>query len=291
LRLGGINGRVEATGRGVFYGLQEACAITEDMKALGLTPGLNGKRAVVQGLGNVGYYTAKFLQEEGGADIIGIVEYEGAISKPSGIDVEELMAYRRETGSILNFPGAINLAHRDVGLELECDILVPAALESVITDDNAPRIKAKIIAEGANGPITADASAFLAEKGVLILPDAYVNGGGVVVSYFEWLKNLSHVRFGRMDRRFEEKSNLGLLKAIEQTTGKQFNSDEASTYAKGPGELDLVRSGLEDTMISGYHEIREILKRNNGVIDLRTASFINAIDKIAECYQDMGIFP
>jgi len=288
---GGISGRVEATGRGVFFGLREVCSIAEDMRGIGLDPGLEGKRVVVQGLGNVGYHAAKFLHEEGGAVIVGAVEYEGAISKPDGIDVETLMEHRRETGSILDFPGAENLSDRDLGLELDCDILVPAALENAITMANAPRIKAKIVAEAANGPTSSEASDHLFERGIMVLPDAYINAGGVTVSYFEWLKNLEHVRFGRMEKRFEEASARQLLTAIEGATGRTFTDREVATYAKGADEIDLVNSGLEETMIESYHGIRDIAHRIDGAVDLRTASMIDAIDKVALAYRDRGIFP
>jgi len=288
---GGIHGRTEATGRGVFFGLREACSLTDDMRQLGLEPGLEGKRVVVQGLGNVGYHAAKFLQEEGGALIVGAVEYEGAISDPRGIDVERLMAHRRETGSILHFPGATDLPTRDQGLELECDILVPAALENAITMDNAPRIRTRIIAEAANGPVSADAGTHLFERGVMILPDAYINAGGVTVSYFEWLKNLSHVRFGRMEKRFEEKTNRQILEAVQVSTGRSFSEEEIRGLTHGPDEIDLVNSGLEQTMVEAYHEIRETRARLGAGVDLRTASMVVAIDKVAAAYQNRGIFP
>jgi glutamate dehydrogenase (NAD(P)+) len=288
---GGIQGRAEATGRGVFYGIQEVCSIAEDMRALGLSPRLEGKRVVIQGLGNVGYHAAKFLQEDGGAVIVGAIEYEGAISKPDGIVIEDLMAHRRETGSILGFPGAQDLEQREQGLELDCDILVPAALENAITMQNAPRIRAKIVAEAANGPTSSDASSYLYERGTLVVPDAYLNAGGVTVSYFEWLKNLSHVRFGRMEKRFEERSARQMLLAMEQATGRTFSDKQNSSLAKGPDEIDLVNSGLEETMIQAYHEIREIKKRHGEQVDLRMASMIDAIDKIALAYSDRGIFP
>ncbi|MBW1687656.1 MAG: Glu/Leu/Phe/Val dehydrogenase [Deltaproteobacteria bacterium] len=288
---GGIQGRAEATGRGVFYGIREMCCIAEDMRALGLSPLIDGKRVVIQGLGNVGYHAAKFLQEDGGAVIVGVSEYEGAISKPDGIVIEDLMAHRRETGSILGFPGAENIEQREQGLELECDILVPAALENAITMENAPSIKAKIIAEAANGPISSDASSYFYDRGTLVLPDAYINAGGVTVSYFEWLKNLSHVRFGRMEKRFEERSAREMLLAMEKTTGRTFSHEESSNLARGPEEIDLVNSGLEETMIQAYHEIREIKKRHDGQMDLRMASMLAAIDKIALAYADRGIFP
>jgi glutamate dehydrogenase (NAD(P)+) len=288
---GGIQGRTEATGRGVFYGLREVCSVAEDMTAVGLEPGLEGKHVVVQGLGNVGYHAAKFLQEDGGASIVGAVEYEGSISKPDGIDVEALMAHRRETGSIMGFEGATDLPSRDVGLELDCDILIPAALENAITMDNAPRLKAKIIAEAANGPVTSEASEYLYQRGVMVLPDAYINAGGVTVSYFEWLKNLEHVRFGRMEKRFEESAARRMLNAIQEATGTAFSDDKISEYAMGADEIDLVNSGLEETMIEAYHGIRNIRTRLDGKVDLRIASMINAIDKIALAYTDRGIFP
>jgi glutamate dehydrogenase (NAD(P)+) len=288
---GGIQGRVEATGRGVFFGLREVCSIGEDMRELGLTAGIEGKRVVVQGLGNVGYHAAKFLQEDGGAVIVGAVEYEGAISKPSGIDVEALMAHRRESGSILGFDGATDLETREDGLELDCDILVPAALENAITEENAPRIKAKIIAEAANGPTTSAASDHLYERGIMVLPDAFINAGGVTVSYFEWLKNLEHVRFGRMEKRFDEQSTRNLLTAVEKATGRVFSDQEINRVARGADEIDLVNSGLEETMIEAYHGIRDIQKSADGALDLRAASMIDAINKVALAYMDRGIFP
>jgi len=289
LAQGGIRGRNEATGRGVAIAAREACSVAEDMKALGLTAGLAGKRVVVQGLGNVGYHAALFLQEYG-AVIVGLLEFEGAIHNPNGLDVPSVVKHRSESGSILNYPGATNIQNSAEGLELDCDILVPAALENQITAENAPRIKAKMIVEGANGPTTSRASELLSEKGVLILPDHYANAGGVLVSYFEWLKNLSHVRFGRLERRFEEKAYSGLLDAITSTTGKQFSDDDRRNIAHGAEELDLVNSGLEDTMTISYHRLWEIRKKHPGT-DLRTAAFLDAIDKIAVCYQDLGIFP
>jgi glutamate dehydrogenase (NAD(P)+) len=287
---GGIDGRTEATGRGVFYALREICSHGEEMRPLGLSPGLEGKRVVVQGLGNVGYHAAKYLEEDGGAVIVGLVEYEGAIFNPDGIIVEDLMAHRRESGSLLDFPGAENLEDRDLGLELDCEILVPAALENAITMDNASRIQASIIAEAANGPVSAEASVHLHDRGVRVIPDAFINAGGVTVSYFEWLKNLQHVRFGRMEKRFEESSARQILNAIEKATGTTFSERELTEFARGADEIDLVNSGLEETMIKAYHEIRTIQNHHAG-IDLRTASMISAIDKIALAYEDRGIFP
>jgi len=287
---GGIMGRTEATGRGIVYGLQEVCSYADDMKRLGLSPGLEGKRAVVQGLGNVGFHAAKFLQESG-ALLVGLAEHEGAIWSERGLDLERVVAHRKETGSILGFPGAKDLPTGAAALELECDILVPAALENQITLENVDRVRAKILAEGANGPTTAEADERLTARGVLIVPDIYLNAGGVVVSYFEWLKNLSHVRFGRMQKRFEEESNRRLLKAVEQLTARTFPAAELEAAARGASELDLVNSGLEESMVSAYRDIRELRSRHGGAVDLRTAAFIGAIDKIAAAYEEMGIFP
>lgn len=286
---GGIRGRREATGRGVFFGIREACSIAEDMKALGLTPGLDGKRVVVQGLGNVGYHAAKFLQE-GGCVIVGIAEYEGAIYNPKGLDVDDVFKHRKETRSILSFPGATNIPNSLEALELECDILVPAALENQITEANAGRIKARIIGEGANGPTTAEAEEILRKRGIMVLPDMYLNAGGVTVSYFEWLKNLQHVRMGRLGKRFTETSTRQIITTIEQITKHTLTDKEKEKLTRGPDEEDLVNSGLEDTMIVAYHQVRETWKQHPG-IDLRTAAFINAINKIATSYFELGIFP
>jgi glutamate dehydrogenase (NAD(P)+) len=287
---GGIRGRTEATGRGVFYGIREACDHGDDMKALGLSRGLDGKRIVVQGLGNVGYHAAKFLQE-GGAVIVGLAEYEGAIHDPKGLDVDAVIAHRAESGSILDYPGAENIVESIKALELDCDVLIPAALENQITAENAPRVQAKIIGEAANGPTTAEADAMFRERNVMVLPDTFLNAGGVTVSYFEWLKNLSHVRFGRMQKRFEQGAYRRLLQAMERVTGKQFSEAEMDDFTRGASEEDLVNSGLEETMIQAFEQIRAVRSLHGGKIDLRTAAFVSAIDKIAASYLHLGIFP
>lgn len=287
---GGVRGRTEATGRGVFFGIRQACSHEEDMKKLGLEAGIEGKTCVVQGLGNVGYHAAKFLSEAG-AKVICITEYEGAIYNPKGLDIVALKEYRQENESIIGFPGSTKLNSREEGLEFECDILVPAALENVITPENAGRIKAKIIGEAANGPITSDANDELFNRGILILPDLYLNAGGVTVSYFEWIKNLSHMRFGRMDKRHEQAANTKALEIMEHLTGKKVDHSLYSQYAKGAEEEELVNSGLEETMITSYEKVREVYRTHNGKIDLRTAAFVEAIKKIGTFYLDMGIFP
>jgi glutamate dehydrogenase (NAD(P)+) len=287
---GGVRGRTEATGLGVYYGIRELCNVPEDMKNLGLSTGLAGKKVVVQGLGNVGYYAAKYFQNAG-ALLVGLAEYEGAISNPNGLDLEKVITHRKETGSILNFPGAENIPVSAHALELECDILIPAALEAVIHGGNAANIKAKIVGEAANGPLTPDADVILNQKGVIIVPDMYLNAGGVTVSYFEWLKNLSHVRYGRLEKRFSENMYGEIVHAMESMTGKRVTEMERKVLLHGPDEVDLVYSGLEDTMITSYHEIREALKSYSGVEDMRTAAFICSINKVGSAYEELGIFP
>jgi glutamate dehydrogenase (NAD(P)+) len=286
---GGVRGRREATGRGLFYALREACSRPADMKRLGLSTGLDGKRVVVQGLGNVGYHAAKFCRE-GGAVLVAIAEREGAITSDKGLNEEEVFNHRRQRGSILDFPGATNIPNTGDALELECDVLLPAALEGVFTAANAPKVRAKIILEGANGPTTPEADPIFREKGILVIPDIYANAGGVTVSYFEWVKNLSHVRFGRMSKRHEMANELSMLRTIEKATGHTFNDAERASLAKGPDEQDLVNSGLEETMISAYQELVDT-KERHGVPDLRIAAFLNALNKVARSYMELGIFP
>ncbi|MEM9834845.1 MAG: Glu/Leu/Phe/Val dehydrogenase, partial [Bacteroidota bacterium] len=287
--LHGIRGRTEATGRGVFYGIRTAVCVTEDMKNLGMEPGVEGKRIIVQGLGNVGYYSAKYLQESG-AIITGIAEYNGGIYDPNGLDVEQVHQLKREKGSILGYQGAKDVPNSIELLEYDCDILIPAALENQITAENAPRIKAKMIGEAANGPVTTEAANILQEKGVRILPDFYLNAGGVTVSYFEWLKNLSHVAFGRMDKRYEELTNRGMVTAMEEITGHQLSEVQRSALVRGAGEIDIVNSGLEETMMNAYYTIWEIMQtKETG--SLRIASFISSIEKITSAYISRGIFP
>jgi glutamate dehydrogenase (NAD(P)+) len=287
---GGVRGRTEATGLGVFFGLREVCNMPEVMQKLGLEIGVKGKRVVVQGLGNVGYHSAKFFRESG-ALVVGLAEYEGAIFNADGLNEEEVFQHRKATGSILNFPGATNLVKNTDALELDCDILIPAALENVINGENAPRIKAKIIGEAANGPCTPDADEVFQQKGILCVPDMYLNAGGVTVSYFEWLKNLSHVRYGRMEKRFTENLNTHILSQIETLTGKKVEEGERAFIMHGPEEVDLVHSGLEESMITATREIMAIWNANPAIPDMRTAAYVNAINKVATSYEELGIFP
>ncbi len=287
---GGVRGRREATGLGVFYGLREVCNMTDVMSKIGLETGVEGKRVVVQGLGNVGYHTAVFFQQAG-AKIVGLAEYEGAIWNNDGFDVDTVFNHRKLSGSILNFPGARNFDSTDEALEMECDILIPAALENVVNATNAPRIKAKIIGEAANGPLTPEADEEFIRRNVLVVPDMYLNAGGVTVSYFEWLKNLSHVRYGRMEKRFTENMNNHILGQIEELTSKQVSAKERDFIMHGAEEVDLVRSGLEETMITATREIMEIWKSNPTIPDMRTAAYVCAINKVGTSYAELGIFP
>lgn len=288
--LNGIRGRTEATGRGVFFGLREALNSKEDMKKLGLSTGVEGKTIIIQGLGNVGYHSAKYFYDAG-AIIVGVTELEGTVSNEKGLNIYELMKFRKETGSILGFPGAKSSKDSSAGIELPCDILIPAALENQIHEGNAANIQAKIIGEAANGPVTPGAQKILLKKNVLIVPDLFLNAGGVTVSYFEWLKNLSHVRFGRMDKRFTQYSNENMIQTVEKLTNKTVSLKEKQIITRGADEIDLVDSGLEETMVNAYNEVREIWKKNKNVQDMRSAAFICAINKVAAAYISMGIFP
>jgi len=288
--LHGIRGRKEATGRGVAYAVRECVGVAEDMEKIGLKAGLGDKRVIVQGLGNVGYHSAKFLAEFG-ATIVGLCEYEGAIYNANGLNVDEVFAHRKNTGSILGFPGATDFKNSMEGLEQDCDILVPAALENQFTEYNIRNIKAKIIAEGANGPTTPEAEAIFTEMGGIIIPDMYCNAGGVTVSYFEWLKNLSHVAFGRMENRYAANSNANLIATLENLTGKTILPEHRLMIVKGASEIELVNSGLEDTMIHSYHEIRETRMVKPDTKTLRTAAFVYSIDKIAVSYMNLGVWP
>jgi glutamate dehydrogenase (NAD(P)+) len=287
---GGVRGRKEATGLGVFFGIREVCSMPEVMQKLGLSTGVEGKTIVVQGLGNVGYHSAKFFREHG-SKIVAIAEYEGAIYSAEGLNEEDVFQHRKKTGSILNFPGAQNLTNSNDALETACDILIPAALENVINADNAPRVKAKIIGEAANGPLTPEADEIFAAKNILVVPDMYLNAGGVTVSYFEWLKNLSHVRYGRMEKRFTENLNSHILAQIESLTEKKVTDSERKFIMHGPEEVDLVHSGLEETMITATREIMEIWKNNPEIPDMRTAAYVCAINKVGTSYAELGIFP
>jgi glutamate dehydrogenase (NAD(P)+) len=287
---GGINGRIEATGRGVQYAIREFFRHAEDVSKAKLSPGIEGQRIVIQGLGNVGYHAAKFLSEDDGAKIIAVIERDGALMNDDGIDIENLHQHIIEHRTIKNFPGAQFEQDGKAVLELECDILIPAALEGQITLENAPRIQAKLIVEAANGPLTYGADEILNKKGTIIIPDAYANAGGVTVSYFEWIRNISHIRFGRMRRRHDEQRGVELAEILEKVTNASVDDNCRGTITRGTDELDLVRSGLDDTMRLAYQQIRETMLEDDRIHDLRTASYVTSIRKIARSYLDIGVF-
>ncbi|PZQ99146.1 MAG: glutamate dehydrogenase [Cereibacter sphaeroides] len=294
LNAGGIQGRVEATGRGVQYALREFFRHPEDAARARLSGGIDGKRIIVQGLGNVGYHAAKFLSEEDGGIITAIIERDGAVQSDQGLDVEDVYQWIRKTGSIKDYPGATNVPGGAALLEADCDILIPAAMEGVIHKDNAERIKAPLIIEAANGPITYSADEILRQKGTLIIPDMYANAGGVTVSYFEWVKNLSHIRFGRMQRRAEEARHQLLITELERLSadkglGWTLAPGFKDSYLRGAGELELVRSGLDDTMRGAYQAMREIWHGRNDVHDLRVAAYIVSISRVAATYVSKGL--
>ena len=289
VEMGGIHGRTEATGRGVQYGLQEFFRHAGDVKRANMEGGLEGKTMIVQGLGNVGFHAAKFLTEEDGVKVTAIIERDGAIINDAGLDIESVHHHRLENGGVKGFPNSEHVEDGHSILEKECNILLPAALESQITQENADRIKSNLIAEAANGPVTYGADQILREKGIVIIPDAYLNAGGVTVSYFEWIKNLSHIRFGRMERRYEEAQSRGLVSAIEEATGRTLSDSTKESLVSGPDEIDLVRSGLDDTMRGAYNRIRDIYLERDKVVDLRTAAFVLAIEQIADSYKSMEL--
>lgn len=286
----GIPGRRQATGLGVYYGIRSLLEDEEEMKALGMNVGTQGKRVIVQGLGNVGYYAAWYLQHEGGAAVTGIAEREGGIFNADGLDVEAVFTHRRETGSILNFPGAENVPNGLDLLERDCDVLVPAALENQITGSNAGKIQAKVVAEAANGPVDFEAEVILRERGVVMLPDLFLNAGGVTVSYFEWLKNKAGVSFDRMISRHEELVKRELIEEMERLTGTKVPAERLPRLIHGPREEELVVAALEQSMMTAYERIQRF-RRERELPDMRTASFLLALERVADSYSQHGIFP
>lgn len=284
---GGIRGRVEATGRGIQYALQEAFRHPKDIEWSGLSGSLKGKRIIVQGLGNVGYHAAQFLSQEDGAIIVGVMERDGAVVDENGIDIDGLHKFIHDNGGVKGYNGYTPDSHSV--LTMDCDIFIPAAMESIITADNADEIKANIIIEAANGPVTFTANEMLRDRNCLIIPDLYANAGGVTVSYFEWVKNIGHIRFGRMQRRQHERQTLGMVDAIEEMVGMKFPQDKLEKIIEGPTELDLVRSGLDDVMREGYQVISEKWSSDARIPDLRTAAMMIAIERIRDSYSSLGI--
>ena len=285
----GIPGRDEATGLGCAFALREALSHRGDCAALGLSTGIAGKRVVVQGFGNVGYHAARTLAERG-AVIVGVGVHDEAIHAPDGLDPVALAQHRRDSGSFAGFPNATLLSHPRAVLELDCDVLVPAALERQITRENAPRIRAKVVAEAANGPVTPDAEHILHDRGVLVLPDIYANAGGVVVSYFEWVKNLGHMSFERVRRRYQQMSNARTVHMIETMTGRAVDDADRAALCHAPDEVDFVRTALDDTMSTAWNRIREQWKRRD-LPDVRISAYLIAIELVGESYVSQGIYP
>lgn len=284
---GGVRGRNEATGLGVYYGVREFLGYSEVQESTGLNGKIAGSRIIIQGFGNVGYWAAKFFEQHG-AKVIAISEYESAVVNEQGLNIQSLLEYRKSTGSFIGYTGAkVIEKNPSQVMEMDCDILIPAALEQQITRENCHRIKAKLIGEGANGPLTPFAHEHLTKRGVVVIPDMLLNAGGVTVSYFEWLKNLSHVRFGRMNKRWDERGRSSFLQILEDRLGRQLNENERKSLTSGADETDLVYSGLEDTMIQACLETRNTAREQR--VDHRTAAFMNAIRKIASAHLGSGI--
>jgi glutamate dehydrogenase (NAD(P)+) len=292
---GGIQGRVEATGRGVQFALRAFFRHPEDAAKAGLSGGLEGKRVIVHGLGNVGFHAAKFLSEEDGARIIAVIERDGAVANPAGLDIAALRAWMdAHGGAVAGFPGGTFTAEGAAMLEASCDILIPAAQEGVIHRGNAGAIRAPLILEAANGPVTFAADEILRARGCVIIPDLYANAGGVTVSYFEWVKNLSHIRFGRMQRRAEEARSRLLVEELERLSADQglgwtLSADFKARFLEGSDELALVRSGLDDTMRGAYQAMRALWHDGSGVADLRMAAYMVAIGRVAQSYRSKGL--
>jgi glutamate dehydrogenase (NAD(P)+) len=294
INAGGIKGRVEATGRGVQYAIREFFRHPEDYKLAGLSKGIEGKRIIVQGLGNVGYHAALFLSTEDGAKITGIAERDGGLYHEDGLAVQKVYDWIRNHGGVKGYPDATFVENGANLLEEDCDILIPAALEGTINLENAARIRAPLIVEAANGPITFGADEILRKRGIIIIPDMYANAGGVTVSYFEWVKNLSHIRFGRMQRRQEESRHQLIVDELERLSedtgvGWTLAPGFKERYLRGAGELELVRSGLDDTMRDAYQSMREVWHGRDDVHDLRVAAYIVAISRVAASYRAKGL--
>ena len=294
LNAGGISGRVEATGRGIQYALRAFFNHRDDMKKAKLKGTLAGKKIIVQGLGNVGYHAALFLSTEDDALITSIIEKDGMLVNAKGLNVQRVYEHLTEHGNLIDCNEGKFIQESENGLEQDCDIIIPAAIEGVINLNNAENIKASLVIEAANGPITAPADEILNKRGVVIIPDMYANAGGVTVSYFEWVKNLSHIRFGRMRRRQEETRNSLLVKELNRILKAsglktRLSNEFIKKYSEGAGEIELVRSGLDDTMVNAYQAMSEVWNSRDDVDSLRLAAYLLSIERIASTYHAKGL--
>ncbi len=286
---GGVDGRTEATGRGVQYAIREFFRHPEHVARTGLSADLRGKRVIVQGLGNVGYHAAKFLSEEDGCKIVAVIERDGALRSKDGLSIEDLRRHILTYGKVAGFDGAEYVENGSAVLEDACDILIPAAIENVITVENAQRISAALIVEAANGPTSLEGDRILMDRGITVLPDLFVNSGGVVVSYFEWVENLGHIRFGLLERRRQEDRNRKTATILEKMTGQAFPADSLDDFVMGSREVDLIRSGLDEMMRAGYARITNLMANKHEVSDYRTAAYVIAIQRVADAYKAVGI--
>ena len=287
--LHGIPGRREATGLGVALAIEQLLASPEDAREAGLEPGIASKRFVVQGLGKVGEHAARSLLARG-AVLVGVGVSDSAVYAEGGLDLDALIAHRREAGTLHGFPGATDLPSPQAILEQPCDVLVPAAVEHQITEENAGRVRAALVAEGANGPVDPDGDRILCEGGKVVIPDLYANAGGVVVSYFEWVKNLSHVSFERLTRRYQQLANRELVSVLESLTGRSLGEEQIERLCRAPDEIDFVRTALENTLAISYERLRE-LQRQRELPDLRTAAYLMAIESVGSAYLESGVYP
>merc|ERR1712159_291536 len=278
---GGVHGRTSSSGRGLYHGVDYFIRNERYMKLIGMEPGLKGKTFIIQGFGKVGLHTCRYLQRNG-ARCIGVIEIDGNIVNLDGIDAKELEDYKLENDTIVGFPGAT--ATKEDLMCAPCDILVPAAVERQITKKNAHLVQAKIIVEGANGPTTPAADEVLRQRKRLVIPDIYINAGGVIVSYFEWLKDINRVSYGRLTWKYEEEANYHLLDSVQKSLEKHFNesisiipSIDFLNRIQGVSEKDIVNSGLAYTMEQSGEQIMETAKNYQLGLDIRTAAYIVAL--------------
>ena len=284
--MGGVDGRTEATGRGIFYALASFFD-SNDKKKTGIKGDLKSQRIIVEGLGKVGYFAARALRDHG-STIIGVIEKDVSFYNENGLDIDLIREWLSNSNKTHDYENQNELLQRDHVFSKECDIFIPAAMEGTINELNQGDLNTKIICEGANGPISSQADKLLNQRNIVIIPDLYANAGGVAVSYFEWVRNLSHMRFGRMEKRRKEYENASLINLIESTTGTRVPDRKKSLLSEGRSELDLVRSGLEDMMTEAY-ESMSYLWNKESYPNLRVTAYIYSIKKLIDSYKSIGI--